>query len=138
MIGEEMKMRHAPRSFLLVAVVFAQTCAIAVSDAELNCSTEMNADAKAPTCRRAAEGGVRVLFIGNSITLHAPKPSIGICRGSEITDIVASDIVNAAVEKRAAGRSIRRDWRLMGGLGQTAAPDRRGQTSSGDRYTTSA
>ena len=29
---------------------------------------------------------------------------LGICRGSEITDIVVSDMVNAAVEKRAAGR----------------------------------
>lgn len=38
-------------------------------------------------------------------------------------DIVVSDVVNAAVEKRAAGRSMRRDWRLVGGLGQTAAPD---------------
>lgn len=61
----------------LVASVFAQMCAIAVSDAELNNSTAMNGVAKAPIYRRAAEGGVRVLFIGNSITLHAPLSSIG-------------------------------------------------------------
>ena len=58
-----------------------------------------------------------------------------ICRGSEITDIVVSDMVNAAVEKRAAGRSMRRDWRLVGGLGQTAAPEgiRRGPGPSSHR-----
>lgn len=59
------------------AVAFAQMCAFAVSDAELNNSAEMNRGVTAPTYRRAVEGGVRVLFIGNSITLHAPKPSIG-------------------------------------------------------------
>ena len=48
-----------------------------------------------------------------------------ICRGSEIIDRGASDIVNAAVEKRAAGRSMRRDWRLVGGLGQTPLPEHR-------------
>lgn len=59
------------------AAVLAEMVAFAVSDAELNNSTEMNRGVTVPTYRRAVEGGVRVLFIGNSITLHAPKPSIG-------------------------------------------------------------
>lgn len=93
----------------LVASVFAQMCAIAVSDAELNCSTEMNADAKAPTYRRAAEGGVRVLFIGNSITLHAPKPSIGwtnfwgMAASARENDLV--HLVTAGIERETGRRA---------------------------------
>ena len=48
----------------------------AVSDAERNNSTEMNAekDVAAASC---VKGGVRVLFLGNSITLHGSLPKIG-------------------------------------------------------------
>ena len=35
----------------------------------------------------------------------------------------ALDMVELGWEIEAAGRSMRRDWRLVGGLGQTAAPD---------------
>ena len=47
----------------------------AMSDAERNQSLQMNA-AKAEGCIRN-EGGVRVVFIGNSITLHEKLPEIG-------------------------------------------------------------
>ena len=46
------------------------------SDAERNNSTEMNA-AKDVAAVARTEGGVRVLFLGNSITLHNPLASIG-------------------------------------------------------------
>ena len=52
-------------------------CASALaSDAERNNSTEMNAAKDVATVSRT-EGGARVLFLGNSITLHAPLESIG-------------------------------------------------------------
>lgn len=50
--------------------------AVPVSDAEKNCSSEMNAGTAARVDRPVADG-VRVLFLGNSITLHAPAPKIG-------------------------------------------------------------
>ena len=48
----------------------------AASDAERNNSAEMNAakDVAAASC---VKGGVRVLFLGNSITLHGSLPKIG-------------------------------------------------------------
>ena len=49
---------------------------VSVSDAERNNSALMNA-AKDVGESVVAKGGVRVLFIGNSITLHAPAPGIG-------------------------------------------------------------
>ncbi len=46
-----------------------------LSDAEKNNSSQMNSAAAAAAYRN--EGGVRVVFIGNSITLHLPAPQIG-------------------------------------------------------------
>jgi hypothetical protein len=48
--------------------------AFGASDAEKNHSTEMNAGACGDV---TSEGDVKVLFIGNSITLHAVAPGIG-------------------------------------------------------------
>ena len=49
--------------------------AVSPSDAELNDSAAMNAtEASAAT---GDKGGVRIVFIGNSITLHNPHPAIG-------------------------------------------------------------
>ena len=45
------------------------------SDAERNDSTAMNATEASAS--DGEKGGVRIVFIGNSITLHAPLPSIG-------------------------------------------------------------
>ena len=47
----------------------------AASDAERNCSEAMNAVSISQ--RSASDGGVRVAFLGNSITLHAKAPQIG-------------------------------------------------------------
>ena len=55
---------------------FADLAAAAASDAERNNSTEMNA-AKDVTASSCVKGGVRVLFLGNSITLHSSLPKIG-------------------------------------------------------------
>ena len=60
----------------LGAVCLFVRTAEAVSDAERNNSAEMNA-AKDVAAVSKVEGGVRVLFLGNSITLHAPAPQIG-------------------------------------------------------------
>lgn len=49
---------------------------MAISDAEKNNSSKMNAVPRLETEIRN-DGGVRVVFIGNSITLHGPLPSIG-------------------------------------------------------------
>ena len=48
----------------------------AASDAERNNSTEMNA-AKDEAAASCVKDGVRVLFLGNSITLHGSLPKIG-------------------------------------------------------------
>ena len=55
---------------LLAATAFGE-----MSDAERHHSTEMNSAAYAAD--RKASGGVKVLFIGNSITLHGPNAAIG-------------------------------------------------------------
>ncbi|MBQ3314648.1 MAG: SGNH/GDSL hydrolase family protein [Kiritimatiellae bacterium] len=55
---------------LLAATAFGE-----MSDAERHHSTEMNSAAYAAD--RKAAGGVKVLFIGNSITLHGPNAAIG-------------------------------------------------------------
>ncbi len=46
-----------------------------ISDAEKNKSSQMNATKASAAFSN--EGGVRVVFIGNSITLHEPAPQIG-------------------------------------------------------------
>lgn len=48
----------------------------AVSDAERNNSTEMNAE-KGVAAASCVKDGVRILFLGNSITLHGSLPKIG-------------------------------------------------------------
>ena len=58
--------------FICVAAVVAS----GASDAERNNSTEMNAE-KGVASASYAKGGVRVLFLGNSITLHGPAAGIG-------------------------------------------------------------
>ncbi len=45
------------------------------SDAEKNNSTQMNATAAEAAVKE--EGGVRIVFIGNSIALHGAAPHIG-------------------------------------------------------------
>lgn len=45
------------------------------SDAEKNNSTQMNATAAEAAVKE--DGGVRIVFIGNSITLHGAAPHIG-------------------------------------------------------------
>ena len=58
------------RGFLVGVWLAASAVAAAgeMSDAERHHSTEMNSAAYAAD--RKADGGVKVLFIGNSITLH--------------------------------------------------------------------
>ena len=56
-------------SFVLVAM------AVCADDAERHVSKMMNA--KAVSSAREITGGVKVLFLGNSITLHAALPEIG-------------------------------------------------------------
>ena len=46
-----------------------------VSDAEKYQSTQMNRET--PDAAEVRSGGVKVLFLGNSITIHAPLPEIG-------------------------------------------------------------
>jgi len=64
------KHRITVAAALLAATVFAE-----MSDAEKNASTEMNA--KAVEAASVRKGGVKVVFIGNSITLHGAAPQIG-------------------------------------------------------------
>lgn len=67
---------RAFRFFSVLFFAFFSINASAKSDAELYDSSAMNASPNVETASRQ-EGGVRVVFIGNSITLHAPMPSIG-------------------------------------------------------------
>jgi len=60
----------------LVGASWMTACATELSDAERNNSTEMNRGPAAKADSRAADG-VRVLFLGNSITLHGVAPGIG-------------------------------------------------------------
>ena len=70
-----MKMRASMAKKL--CILLGSGCvALGASDAERNHSTEMNAD-KGVASEVREEGGVRVLFLGNSITIHGPAPSIG-------------------------------------------------------------
>ncbi len=62
---------------VLLASLFFATACVGPSDAERHHSTEMNRGAHAATSERAVKDGLRVLFVGNSITLHSPCPSIG-------------------------------------------------------------
>ena len=59
---------------VLLSLVFV-SMAVCADDAERHGSKMMNA--KAVSSDRVATGGVRVLFLGNSITLHAALPAIG-------------------------------------------------------------
>ena len=56
---------------------YGEAAVAKLSDAERNCSTEMNRGAGARTDRQVVADGVRVLVIGNSIALHSSLPSIG-------------------------------------------------------------
>ena len=62
--------------YCLVPCLLGSVMANAASDAERNNSMEMNAekDVAAASC---VQGGIRVLFLGNSITLHGSLPKIG-------------------------------------------------------------
>ena len=63
---------------MLVTLMMAAGIAVTgrtESDAERNCSATMNA--VSISSRSASDGGVRVAFLGNSITLHAKAPHIG-------------------------------------------------------------
>ena len=66
---------------LVFAAVFltaaGAVAAPVLSDAESRHATQMNRVATAPTYRCPVEGGVRVLFIGNSITVHPVLPRVG-------------------------------------------------------------
>ena len=61
---------------LALCTALSAWCAAAQSDAARNHSSEMNAG-PAARADRQADGGVKVLFLGNSITLHQPCPPIG-------------------------------------------------------------
>lgn len=60
---------------LTVAALIAAGGFAIASDAERNSSEAMNADTY--QTERRVEGGVKVLFLGNSITLHGPCAAIG-------------------------------------------------------------
>jgi hypothetical protein len=69
------KVSLVKKVFLLAFVfAFAQIC-VAESDAEKHNSTQMNASVYSAESKQ--EGGVKVLFIGNSITIHGPAAQIG-------------------------------------------------------------
>lgn len=90
---------------LLAAVSFARTSAGAPSDAERNNSAQMNAAPAQSSDVNA--GGVRVVFIGNSITLHGSLPKIGWTNVWGMAASAASNdyvhIVTRGIEK-ASGR----------------------------------
>ena len=67
--------RKSMRNVVLLGVLSSVFAASAADDAEKHHSTAMNAAAYSVTAKDAQ--GLRVLFIGNSITLHGPYPSIG-------------------------------------------------------------
>ena len=67
-------MKMVRRLIVLLPLVFV-AMAVSADDAERHGSKMMNA--KAVSSDRVATGGVRVLFLGNSITLHAALPAIG-------------------------------------------------------------
>lgn len=60
---------------LVAALLLAGMTMAEKTDAEKNSSTEMNA--KAVEAASVQQGGVKVVFIGNSITLHGAAPQIG-------------------------------------------------------------
>lgn len=70
-------MKGTVNNLMLIALA-CPFCLIASggSDAERNNSMEMNS-AKNVASTSRTEGGVRVLFLGNSITLHGVAPQIG-------------------------------------------------------------
>lgn len=71
-------LKDSRKVWLLAVLLLLQVAAGAVqSDAEKNDSLEMNCTPDVPNVRRVVEGGVKVLFIGNSITLHPILPSVG-------------------------------------------------------------
>lgn len=87
--------------FLFFACISMNT--IAKSDAELYDSAAMNANPNVESSSRQ-EGGVRVVFIGNSITLHERAPLIGwnnewgMAASAAEKDYV--HLVTAAIEKK--------------------------------------
>ena len=66
--------RNQMKKLIVTAAAVVCAAAFAMSDAEKNQSTEMNA---APCEDMTADGDIKVLFIGNSITLHDVAPRIG-------------------------------------------------------------
>ena len=63
------------KKLMMMGMGLAAAMAVAAGDAEKNGSAMMNASAAAAETRN--EGGVRALFIGNSITLHGPLAEVG-------------------------------------------------------------
>ena len=69
-------MKNQKLSLLCGVLACCVVSAKAESDAERNNSSEMNA-AKGVASEQRVKDGVRVLFLGNSITLHGSLPKIG-------------------------------------------------------------
>ena len=71
-----MNTKRARASIICGFLCAAALVSSGITDAERNNSTEMN-DEKGVASASYAKDGVRVLFLGNSITLHAPAAHIG-------------------------------------------------------------
>ena len=85
------------KQIVLMVATLVAACDFAIAgDAARNSSEAMNADAY--QAARRVEGGVKVLFLGNSITLHGPCAAIGWTNnwGMAASD-VAHDYVHLAV-----------------------------------------
>ncbi len=98
-------MKSRALTSLLAALTLTWTSIGALSDAEKNNSAQMNATAAQSADANA--GGVRVVFIGNSITLHGSLPKIGWTNTWGMAASAASNdyvhIVTRGIEK-ACGR----------------------------------
>ena len=71
-------MKHKLR-FLFVCFTVSAACATAENDFQKNIVPAQN-QVRTAFCTfgaPASEGGTRVLYVGNSITRHGPKPSMG-------------------------------------------------------------
>jgi len=102
--------RRFPNVRLMVACALmgvGLSACVEMSDAEKHHSTAMNETSYAAQAK--AEGGLKVLFIGNSITLHGPLASIGwtnnwgMCASAPEKDFV--HIVTRELERRFARKA---------------------------------
>ncbi len=65
------------RGIMLVMVAMAVLAGVAADDFQANPVPALGQNAKNQTVFDATKKGPRVLFVGNSITLHGPRPTIG-------------------------------------------------------------